>query len=199
MDEVQGVVPWHRFLLVMGVAEGSGDLRTNDTHPHGDQLIFPWVHGRTGYRAGAKAIGRGQFLLGHQSSRLATSTRPLPPTIVGTPPITTQAPSGLQTNTARRLHGGRGVRAAPIMRFLPLGAGTAGRSPANRASPLAGTRNRPPIPYGGADFIDTLALDRSVRAGCTRYRFRRESSRDAEWSLRYPVASATLSVLESAP
>ena len=30
--------------------------------------------------------------------------------------------------------------------FLPLGAGTAGRSPANRASPLAGTRNRASIP-----------------------------------------------------
>ena len=70
MDEVQGVVPCRRFLLVMGVAEGSGDLRTNDTHPHGDQLIFPWVHGRTGYRARCQSHRSGT--ISPRASKLQT-------------------------------------------------------------------------------------------------------------------------------
>ena len=182
MDEVQGVVLWHRFLLVMGVAEGSGDLRTNDTHPHGDQLIFPWVHGRTGYRAGCESHRSGT--ISPRASKPQTGN--------------VHSPASAHDRRYATDHDGNPVRASnqhgPTVTWRAGCAGCAdherfsrwGPAPPGEAQRTARRPWREPAtarrsPKGGPDFTDTLALDRSVRAGCTRYRFRRESSRDAEW------------------
>ena len=173
MDEVQGVVPWRRFLLVMGVAERSGDLRTNDTHPHRDAAHVA-VRPRANRVPGGvpKPSVGDNFSSGIKVGELATSTRPLPPMIVGTPPITTETPSGPQTNMARLLPGGRGVRAAPTMSVSPAG-GRHRWADAQRTArrpwrePATARRSLKVVPIS---LIHSL-LTRSVRTDRTRYRY----------------------------
>ena len=59
MDEVQGVVPWHHFLLVMGLPKEAGTFGQTTHILTGMQLMLLCVHGRTGYRAGCQSHPSG--------------------------------------------------------------------------------------------------------------------------------------------
>ena len=139
---------------------------------------------------GAKAIGRGQFLLGHQSSRPATSTRPLPPMIVGTPPITTENPSGLQTNMARLLPGGRGVRAGPTMSVSPAGGRHRRAKPSEPRVALGGSPQPPadPLKVAPISLIHSLLIGASGRVvRGTGFAASRVAMRNGRSDTRWPV------------
>ena len=187
MDEVQGVVPWHHFLLVMGVAEGSGDLRTNDTHPRGMQLMLLCVHGRTGYRAGCQSHRSGtisprasKFQTGNVHSSASAHDRryntdhnasPVRASNQHRPTVTWWAGCAGCADHDR------------FSRWGPAPPGDAQRT-ARRPwrEPATARRSLTLAPTPLIHWRLTRASGPTGRGTGTRYRFRREPSGDAEWS-----------------